>query len=115
MTEDLLMTAAALGLTCALLLLRHLFIRGGYNKGAVVKVTKYLDHDGGSGGGRTSTPGDRVTERQSRSEGRLVPESREVRAVSLCGNLTGAYNNWRRRNSGYASGAMRPQAAATKE
>ncbi len=49
MKEDLLMMAAALGLTCALLLLRHLFLRGSYNKGAVVKVTKYIDRDGGSG------------------------------------------------------------------
>ena len=49
MKEDLLMIVAALSLTCALLLLRHLFLRGGYNKGAVVKLTKFVDNGGGSG------------------------------------------------------------------
>ena len=51
MKEDLLMMVAALGLTCALLLLRHLFLRGGYNKGAVVKLTKFIDRHGDSGTG----------------------------------------------------------------
>ncbi len=49
MKEDLLMIVAAFGLTCALLLLRHLFLRGGYNKHAVVKLTKFTDRHGDSG------------------------------------------------------------------
>ena len=49
MKENLLMIVTAFGLTCALLLLRHLFLRGGYNKHAVVKLTKFIDNGGSSG------------------------------------------------------------------